>query len=171
MRVARLSIENYRGIKKSNLLLPKHGVLLGDNNTGKTTVLEALDLVWGPDRLNRQPPIDEHDFFQGVYWNDLDEGVEQAQPQIEIEATVTDLSEEQKAKFGDFIEFWDSLLDDFYEEPSPEGVDDEDIQEALRITFIGRYDPEEDDFQGASQRLTIPFFSPKNTNNFAVFST
>jgi putative ATP-dependent endonuclease of OLD family len=148
MRVARLSIENYRGIKKSNLLLPKHGVLLGDNNTGKTTVLEALDLVLGPDRLNRQPPIDEHDFFQGVYWHDLDDGVEQAQPQIEIEATVTDLSDEQKAKFGDFIEFWDHLLDDFYEEPSPEGVDDEDIQEALRITFIGRYDPEEDDFEG-----------------------
>ena len=123
----------------------------------------------GPDRLNRQPPIDEHDFFQGVYWNDLDEGVEQAQPQIEIEATVTDLSEEQKAKFGDFIEFWDSLLDDFYEEPSPEGVDDEDIQEALRITFIGRYDPEEDDFQGKtffSRSLTEVdnpvFFSKKH---------
>ncbi len=148
MRVARLSIENYRGIKKSTLLLPKHGVLLGDNNTGKTTVLEALDLVLGPDRLNRQPPIDEHDFFQGVYWHEPDEEAEQLQPKIEIEATVTDLSGEQKAKFGDFIEFWDYLLDDFYEAPSPEGVDDEDIQEALRITFIGRYDPEEDDFEG-----------------------
>jgi len=169
MRVARLSIKNYRGIKNSTLLLPKHGVLIGDNNTGKTTVLEALDLVLGPDRLNRQPPIDEHDFFQGAYWHDSEEEAEQAQPQIEIEATVTDLSDEQKAKFGDFIEFWDSLLDDFYDAPSPEGVDDEDIQEALRITFLGRYDPEEDDFEGRtyfSRTLTEAdnpsFFSKKH---------
>jgi hypothetical protein len=67
MRVARLTIKNYRGIKQAVILLPKHGVLIGDNNTGKTTVLEALDLVLGPDRLSRQPPIDEHDFFCGKY--------------------------------------------------------------------------------------------------------
>ena len=63
MRVARIEIENFRGIKQAKLLFPKHGVLIGDNNTGKTTILEALDLVLGPDRLNRQPAIDEHDFF------------------------------------------------------------------------------------------------------------
>ena len=67
MRATRVSIKNFRGIKQATLLLPKHGVLVGDNNTGKTTILEALDLVLGPDRLNRQPPIDEHDFFRGVY--------------------------------------------------------------------------------------------------------
>jgi putative ATP-dependent endonuclease of OLD family len=48
-------------------LLPNHAVLIGDNNTGKTTILEALDLALGPDRLNRTAPIDEHDFFQGKY--------------------------------------------------------------------------------------------------------
>jgi len=42
-------------------------VLIGDNNTGKTTILEALDLALGPDRLNRLPPVDEHDFFLGAY--------------------------------------------------------------------------------------------------------
>ena len=36
MRIARLTIENYRGIKKADIFLPKHGVLIGDNNTGKT---------------------------------------------------------------------------------------------------------------------------------------
>ena len=66
MRVARIEIENFRGIKQARLLFPKHGVLIGDNNTGKTTILEALDLVLGPDRLNRQPSIDEHDFFGGI---------------------------------------------------------------------------------------------------------
>jgi hypothetical protein len=59
--------KNFRGIKQANLFLPAHGVLSGDNNVGKTTILEALDLILGPDRLNRQPPVDEHDFFRGIY--------------------------------------------------------------------------------------------------------
>src|SRR3546814_11905350 len=67
LKACRLNINNFRGIKVATVLLPKHAVLIGDNNTGKTTFLEALDLVLGPDRLNRQPPIDEHDFFQGKY--------------------------------------------------------------------------------------------------------
>jgi len=156
-------------------------VLIGDNNTGKTTILEALDLVLGPDRLNRQPPIDEHDFFQGKYLTKATdaaggvaagEGVDAqpnaAQPQadaegdgggaagpdgkdaprIEIEVAIADLSEEQKAKFGDYTEFWDAATDTFYEEANPAGIDAAQITEALRVTFHGWYDPEEDDFEG-----------------------
>lgn len=65
MRISHLTLEKYRGLKKAVILLPKHGVLIGENNTGKTTILEALNLVLRPARLNRQPPIDEHDFFRG----------------------------------------------------------------------------------------------------------
>jgi putative ATP-dependent endonuclease of the OLD family len=174
MRVARLALEKYRGIKKAVILLPKHGVLIGDNNTGKTTILEALDLVLGPDRLNRQPPIDEHDFFRGEYTakpavieavgdpedsaratvvEDRAQATEGKQvptkaPRIEIEVTVADLTEEQKAKFGDYVEFWDSTMDTFYEQPNPAGVDPAHITEALRVTFHGWYDEEEDDFEG-----------------------
>lgn len=154
------------------ILLPKHGVLIGDNNTGKTTILEALDLVLGPDRLNRQPPIDEHDFFRGAYTvkptavqadgeaevavaGDAVQAAEPEQvaagaPKIEIEVTVTDLTEEQKGKFGDYVEFWDSATDTFYDLPNPAGVDQVHISEALRITFHGWYDEEEDDFEGKS---------------------
>jgi putative ATP-dependent endonuclease of OLD family len=143
-------------------------VLIGDNNTGKTTILEALDLVLGPDRLNRQPPVDEHDFFRGSYilkpavppadgGKDA-EGNAAAEPpakeaageapKIEIEVTVADLTEEQKGKFGDYIEFWDAATDTFYEEPNPTGADAATITEALRVTFRGWYDAEEDDFEG-----------------------
>lgn len=174
MRASRIDIKNFRGIKRAIILLPKHGVLIGDNNTGKTTILEALDLVLGPDRLNRQPPIDEHDFFRGAYTvkpaaaqedgeAEGDAGVaatddaEQAAmgeevaagtPKIEVEVTVADLTEEQKGKFGDYVEFWDSTTDTFYEQPNPAGVDPAHITEALRITFHGWYDEEEDDFEG-----------------------
>lgn len=168
MRIARLEIINFRGIKKANLVFPKHGVLIGDNNTGKTTILEALDLVLGPDRLNRQTAIDEHDFFGGIYiqssevdseikqtevlptQEQISEVVEVHQPKITIEATIADLNEEQKGKFGDYIEFWDSSTLNLYKTPNPTGVDAASITEALRVTFHGWYDKEEDDFEGAT---------------------
>ncbi|HMR37002.1 MAG TPA: AAA family ATPase [Paracoccus sp. (in: a-proteobacteria)] len=181
MKVCRLNVANFRGVKSATILLPKHAVLIGDNNTGKTTLLEALDLVLGPDRLNRQPPIDEHDFFQGKYLAKVadtggevadDEGAEappdaakpepvgeggagEAEaaaaadaPRIEIEVAIADLTEEQKAKFGDYTEFWDAATDTFYDEADPAGVDAAHITEALRVTFLGWYDSEEDDFEG-----------------------
>ncbi len=168
MRATRVRIKNFRGIGEAALLLPKHGVLIGDNNTGKTTILEALDLVLGPDRLNRLPPIDEHDFFRGDYLLKpaahpveaaeavegggdaelLAEEVAAKQPRIEIEVTVADLTEEQKGKFGDYTEFWDGATDTFYDEPNPAGLDAASITEALRITFLGWYDADEDDFEG-----------------------
>jgi putative ATP-dependent endonuclease of the OLD family len=179
LRACRITIKNFRGIKRAIVLFPEHAVLIGDNNTGKTTVLEALDLVLGPDRLNRLSPIDEHDFFQGKYLAPAaaatgDEGagaakpatavvgeavsegdeaedgksIEGEDPRVEIEVTLADLTEEQKGKFGDYIEFWDSSSDTFYEAANPAGVDAATITEALRITFLGWYDQEEDDFEG-----------------------
>jgi len=133
-----------------------------------------LDLTLGPDRLNRRPPVDEHDFYLGRYLAkktntahpdettvvtaDQPQAVEpeaianlvehEEAPRIEIEVTIADLSEEQKARFGDYVEFWDTVADKFYDEPHPQGVDPEHIAEALRVTFHGWYDIEEDDFEG-----------------------
>lgn len=179
MQVAHIRIENFRGVKEANLFLSKHAVLLGDNNTGKTTVLEALDLALGPDRLNRTPPIDEHDFFQGQYLASKAQPAAPEQPalggadappvgdnlpadvqafpdtgkealKIKIDVTIIDLSEEQQARFGDYIEFWDTKKNSLYSDTAPEGLDAADISHALRVTFTGRYDPEEDDFEGKS---------------------
>jgi len=172
VRICRISIFNFRGIKSATLLLPNHAVLIGDNNTGKTTILEAIDLALGPDRLNRTPPIDEHDFYQGKYrastahseasfppTSDAGARVEHVvatkedadthdQPSIDIEVAITDLSSEQKGKFGDYVEFWDSDTDKFYVEAKPAGVDAASISEAIRVTFRGYYDILEDDFEG-----------------------
>ena len=54
MKIRKLSIGNFRGIKKAELFLPDHVVLIGDNNVGKSTIFESLDLVLGPDRLNKE---------------------------------------------------------------------------------------------------------------------
>lgn len=61
MRVADLSIKNYRGVREGHLRFKSHVVLVGGNNTGKTTVIEALTLLLGRDRLIRD--LTEHDFF------------------------------------------------------------------------------------------------------------
>ncbi len=61
MRVADLAIHNFRGVSEGYLRFSKHVVLVGSNNTGKTTVIEALTLILGRDRLIRD--LTEHDFF------------------------------------------------------------------------------------------------------------
>lgn len=177
VKLSRLRIENFRGIKSAELLFPDHVVLIGDNNTGKSTILEAIDLVLGPDRLSRRPPIDEHDFYAGQYFAvnaaaaDAAAGVVPATEvaeckgelfadsttvgmpenvQIAIEATVTDLSDEQKAHFRDYIEWWNTQDSTFHAGPDVEGIDDEAVVEALRVAFIGEYVAEDDDFGGST---------------------
>ncbi len=183
MKIARLIIKNFRGIQSAELFFPDHVVLIGDNNTGKSTLLEAIDLVLGPDRLSRRTIIDEHDFYIGQYLKGEDTGnsVEQEggagtedqgddvepdvpaqeetgsevqehqEPEIipiHIEVTITGLSDDQRARFKDYIEWWNVPDGSFYTEPAIEGVDEKAIVEALRVTFIGSYTLDEDDFEG-----------------------
>ncbi len=61
MRVASLTIENFRGIRSGRVHFRDHTVLIGPNNSGKTTIIEALALVLGRERLVRT--LTEHDFF------------------------------------------------------------------------------------------------------------
>ncbi|WP_407117149.1 ATP-dependent nuclease [Bradyrhizobium sp. LMG 9283] len=158
MNIHSVTIENFRGIRAATLVLPEHAILIGDNNAGKSSVLEAIDLVLGPDRLNRRPPVDEHDFYQGKYRaetpdaDDEDNGEDAAPPveapKIRIEVAIANLSLEQQARFGGQVEWLKTSTGDFYDEPDPAGVDAADIVAALRVTFIGEYDAEEDDFIG-----------------------
>jgi putative ATP-dependent endonuclease of the OLD family len=159
MKIHSVTIENFRGIRAATLVLPDHAIVIGDNNAGKSSVLEAIDLVLGPDRLNRRPPVDEHDFYQGKYRAETPDAADEGKgdddavpllegPKIRIEVTITNLSLEQQARFGGQLEWLKTSADVFYDEPDPAGVDAADIVAALRVTFIGEYDAEEDDFIG-----------------------
>ena len=160
MKIYGVGIKNFRGIRTAKLALPGHAVLIGDNNTGKSSILEAIDLVLGPDRLSRRPPVDEHDFYEGRYFPAAvvpaleGEDAEPAAakpadpPKITIEVTITELSEEQEARFGGSVEWLDVTTGVFYTAANPAGVDAANIKAALRVTFVGSYDPDEDDFVG-----------------------
>ena len=47
MRVAGLSLDNFRGIQTAVVHFKQHTVLVGANNTGKRAVIEALTLLLG----------------------------------------------------------------------------------------------------------------------------
>jgi putative ATP-dependent endonuclease of the OLD family len=63
MQIADLRIENFRGIRTGHVRFGPHTVFVGPNNCGKTTVIEALALLFGRDRMVRS--LTEHDFFGG----------------------------------------------------------------------------------------------------------
>lgn len=83
MRVAILDIQNFRGIREGSVHFKDHPVLIGANNTGKTTVIEALTLLLGRERVIRE--LTEHDF----YGSDP-----QPADRIKLVATITDFPSE-----------------------------------------------------------------------------
>jgi len=143
MRISRLKINNFRGIKEGELLLTPNTVLVGDNNIGKSSILEAVDLVLGPDRLSRPSAINEHDFYAGEYLNSENQTVE-----INIEVVVVDLTEEQQRYFRNHLEWWHNGTNSLLDGPPAEKTDDDEVVPALRVSFKGSYDADEDDFTG-----------------------
>jgi putative ATP-dependent endonuclease of the OLD family len=132
MRIAQIKIENFRGIAKAVLEFSGHTVLIGDNNSGKSSVLEAIDLVLGPDRLSAPAPIDEHDFYAGRY---LDTGGNSVA--IKIEAIVVDLSPEQIRRFKANLEFWNESTRRLVQGPPISAIESKGVKEALRVGFRG----------------------------------
>lgn len=160
MRVARLKVENFRGIRTAEILLPDHAVIVGDNNIGKSTLLEAIDLVLGPERLSRRPVIDEHDFYASEYI-----GPEGQPVPISIELVITGLNVDQEMRFRDHLEWWDNENSAVLGGPPANGTDAEGVQSCLRVGFNGEYDVEEDDFTGSTY-----FASPaRQDGTFDVF--
>jgi putative ATP-dependent endonuclease of OLD family len=141
MHVVQVRIENFRGIAKANLLLPAHAVLVGDNNCCKSTILEAIDLALGPERASRQSAIDEHDFYAGRYL-----AVDGKLVPTTTEVVLVDLSAEQTRHFCDHLEWWNTTTNMLLEGPPPEATAAPGVVPALRVQFVGSYDPEEDGF-------------------------
>jgi putative ATP-dependent endonuclease of the OLD family len=143
VRVVRLVVSNFRGIKEATLDFGGHALLLGTNNAGKSTICEALDLVLGPDRLAKFPPVEEFDFYNARYL--ADDG-ETAIP-LEIEVTLCDLSEEVANKCAGHLQHWHLDQKRTLEPGEIDAVDQPRVCECLRLKTIGRYDREEDEFE------------------------
>src|SRR5689334_13112762 len=92
MRISRLSIRGFRGISQADLQFGDHCVLVGPNNVGTTTVIEALALLFGRDRLVRD--LTEHDFFGSAPTE---------QSRITIVATLTGFESDEPAQHREWF--------------------------------------------------------------------
>jgi putative ATP-dependent endonuclease of OLD family len=143
MKIVQVKVANFRGIAQGTVHFDGHSVLVGDNNAGKSTLLEAIDLVLGPERLSRRPVVDEHDFYAGQYLS------AEGQPiLLEIEVIIADLNEEQLRHFREHLEWWDTNAKALLAGPPVEGTEAAGVEPALRVFFRGAYEAEEDDFLG-----------------------
>ncbi len=141
MKVCQLQIKNFRSIQSALLKFDGHTLLVGGNNIGKSTICEALDLALGPDRINRFPPVEEFDFYNGKYIDDDGEAIE-----IVIEVLLIELSDEVLTKCSNHLEYWNTE-----EKILVENLKDIDKAErCLRLKVIASYDSEEDEFEAAT---------------------
>ncbi len=140
MKVCKLGISNFRCVKNASLLFDGHTLLIGGNNVGKSTICEALDMVLGPDRLNKFPPVEEFDFYNGVYLDGENKPIRAI-----IEAVLIEISDEVSNACGNHIEFWHFEEKRILEEGEIRKV--EDSIPCLRLKMIASYMPEEDEFE------------------------
>lgn len=143
MRVLQLKVENFRGIKNADLAFDGHTLLVGGNNVGKSTVCDALDLVLGPDRLGRFPPVEEFDFYNAEYL--AEDGV--TPKQLRIAVMLVDLSPEVERTCFAHTELWHLqekrlLAQGQADQGVPPGV-----VRCLRLETVAAYNPEEDEFE------------------------
>lgn len=131
MNVSKLEIRGFRGIKAGDILFRDFCVLVGANNSGKTTVIEALALVFGRDRLVRS--LTEHDFFGS------DPG---PADRIKIVATITGFEPEDPVRHPDWFRMgravpkWMAVADGSV---NPEKRQQSD-RLACQIVFAARFD-------------------------------
>lgn len=148
MRILGVSIENFRGISCGEVRFhAPHVLLVGSNNAGKSTILEALDLALNPDRLRGREAVDEHDFFQGRY---LPQEHHEELPRIKICVTLGSLSAEEQRDFRRHLEAWN--VNEFRPFTSEE-LDARTPQQqdfVLQVGFEAAYDQEEDEFAASS---------------------
>lgn len=131
MRVAHLEIQNFRGVQAGKVTFGRHSVLIGPNNSGKTTVIEALALVLGRDRLVRS--LTEHDFYGSN---------PQPNDRIKIVATIVGFATDNPANHPDWFRDGRGVPLWFHPDTSEIAVlKTEQVQElCCQIIFSARFD-------------------------------
>lgn len=120
MFITKLSIQNYRNFGEPAFVLPlkRFTLILGENNVGKTNLLNALCLLFGGDLSVAQSRMLELDDFNYESVTRLRKQVADPTvqpdsitfPEIVIDAWLTGMNEDQEAVVGDW--FTDSTFSD-----------------------------------------------------------
>lgn len=142
MRICQIEIRKFRGISQGQIVLPEHGVLLGPNNAGKSTIVEALAILFGRERMVR--PISDWDFFGGM---------PKPESRFYIIATVTGFSHNDPTEVPNWFIGENLARPVWWHEDtsvlSTEADPPEGALLAAQIAFACRYDDETCEFETA----------------------
>jgi putative ATP-dependent endonuclease of OLD family len=146
MRIRRLSIRNYRGIGELEVTLPQHALLVGQNNVGKSAVLEALALLLGRDSM--RPQLTDYDFHNKRILDDNGRSVP-----IVIRGVLTDF--DNGAATGPETRLFAGLMDAGAlqswdvetEELRPDAADGNGKLPAVEVAFHARYNQDLGEFE------------------------
>ena len=131
MKIEKIEINGFRGVKSGEVQFQDFTVLVGPNNCGKTTVIEALALLCGRDRLVRS--LTEHDF----YGSDP-----QPESRVHIVATITGFEPNDPARHPNWLRLGRGVpkwLDKETREIASEKRSENDLL-ACQIAFTARFD-------------------------------
>lgn len=131
MKIEKLEIFGFRGIKTGVVKFQDFTVLIGPNNSGKTTIVEALALLFGRDRLVRS--LTEHDFYGSC---------PEAADRIKVVATISDFAHNDPSHHPDWFRAGRAVpkwLNPASNTLSPTQETDEDFL-ACQIAFCARFD-------------------------------
>lgn len=161
MKVVNLKITNFRSIKSAELKFDGHCLIVGPNNVGKSTICEALDLVLGPDRISRFPPVEEFDFHNAQYLvaSEVEGGEPRAVP-IRIEVVLTDINAEVEIRCGQHLEFWNTVEKRLLNEGEVDQANPPLVVSCLRLETLAVYNPEEDEFEATTYYSRSPGAEP-----------
>lgn len=124
MRIYRLDIQRFRGIRELSFAPGPTTIILGPNNAGKSTVLEALDLLLHSGLGRQRPGPTEIDFFDRT----PEEG-------FVVEAVIGDLPPAFTASVARHLEGWNAAEEEVVPEPDGNG-----IQPVVRVRVRGTED-------------------------------
>lgn len=64
--ISKVILKNYRNFKECTVNLSHKGVIIGENNVGKTNFIKALQLILDPSLSEETRCLSEDDFFEGL---------------------------------------------------------------------------------------------------------
>lgn len=139
MKLSRLEIRNFRGIKTARIFLGEHNVLLGQNDSGKSAVIDAIGLLLGRDRLART--LGDYDFFGGD---------PQPQDRILIKGLITGFTDDEPQANPDWFNDNSGGIPVWYNLHTKEIHGGERIADTIlgvEIAFCARFDVDELEYE------------------------
>ena len=153
MYLAKLNISNFRGVSKADLKLSEHFILLGNNNSGKSTIIDAIGLVLGKESLVRN--IGDWDFFGGN---------PQPEDRIIIVGLLTDFEFNDESREKEWFNNINGGIPKWYNEETGEIFTNQNEAQTLKLSveigFAARFNKEDLEFE------TIRYFASGITDPF-----